>query len=697
MNFKKAVSLALAILMLMSVLSVASVSAAETDKSQSGASGNWYLWGSIVESETVSTDFGSGDQEWDKPTAYGFTNGTLTTTFEHDAYVGVKNLDNNHWYMTDGYQGKVQSATLYNTNEYSFTGKKDKLFIKGGVEVTITMNYNSANDTVTLSYNGQGITFDQPTSATTPKVNTSGWYLWGSIVESDTVSTDFGSGDLEWDKPTAYGFTNGKLTTAFEHDAYVGVKNINNDHWYMTDGYAGEVQSATLYNTNTFSFTGKKDKLFIPAGVQVTITMAYNSADDTVTLSYTTGGSIEPTEGKTDGWYLWGSLVASPTDATDFGSGDLEWDKPTPYGFKNGKITTTFELDAYLAVKNLTNDRWYMTDGYAGEVQSATLYNTKTYTFTGSDPLTAKDKLHIPAGVEVTISMVYNASDDTVTLSYETTQEPTTEKIEETTTAPETIPETDPTYEAPTEATTEAPTTEPVTETSEPTTAAPTTAEPTTAAPTTAEPTTVAPTTAEPTTVAPTTAEPTTAAPTQAPTTQPATEKQKVDISNWEVVGLTNSVYTGKAITKKIVVTDGSSVAKFTTIYTNNKNAGVATIVIQGTGDYTGTIVKTFNIAKASQKMTVKAKTKSVKAKALKKAKKTIKDVLTIKNKKGAVTYTKKSGSKFVTINNKGVITVTKGKYKAGKKLTINVKVTAKGDKNYKSKSKTVKVTVKVK
>lgn len=80
MNFKKAVSLALAILMLMSALSVASVSAAETDKSQSGTSGSWYLWGSIVESATVSTDFGNGKQEWDKPTPYGFTNGTLTTT-----------------------------------------------------------------------------------------------------------------------------------------------------------------------------------------------------------------------------------------------------------------------------------------------------------------------------------------------------------------------------------------------------------------------------------------------------------------------------------------------------------------------------------------------------------------------------------------------------------------------------------------
>lgn len=678
MNFKKAVSLALAILMLMSALSVASVSAAGSAAATTFKFTDNQNWGSVYVYCWDANGKGIGE-EW--PGVAGRdaeVNGYGETFFTIDVPAGAVGC-----VVNDGKGNQTSDITDFTAEGY----------------YTDSTKVNEKGHFIAIPWPG-----NNPTDPTGTTAKEDEWYLWGSYVNSDEVSTDFGYGELEWDKPTPYGFNkNGKLTATFETDTYVGVKNLKTNRWYMTDGWAGKVQTATLYNSDTYEFSGPKDdpdtknKLFIPGGVEVTITMSYNSTADSVTLSYTTDGIVvEPTEGKTDGWYLWGSLVASPTDATDFGSGDLEWDKPTPYGFKNGKITTTFELDAYLAVKNLTNDRWYMTDGYAGEVQSATLYNTKTYTFTGSDPLTAKDKLHIPAGVEVTISMVYNASDDTVTLSYETTQEPTTEKIEETTTVPETTPETEPTTVAPTEATTAAPTTEPVTETAEPTTVAPTTAEPTTAAPTTAEPTTVAPTTAEPTTVAPTTAEPTTAAPTQAPT-QPATEKQKVDISNWEVVGLTNSVYTGKAITKKIVVTNGSSVAKFTTIYTNNKNAGVATVVIQGTGDYTGTIVKTFNITKASQKMTVKAKAKTVKAKALKKAKKTFNNVFTVKNKKGAVTYAKKSGSKFVTINSKGVITVKKGKYKAGKKFTIQVKVTAKGNKNYKAKSKTVKVTIKVK
>lgn len=157
----------------------------------------------------------------------------------------------------------------------------------------------------------------------------------------------------------------------------------------MSDGYPGDVTSATLYNTKTYKFTKKEDKLHIPAGVKVTITMKLDSATDTVTLSYTTGGSSEDSE-ETNGWYLWGSLVESETVYTDFGNSKDEWNKPTPYAFKNGKITTTFDTDAYVAVKYIDdtttsendNSKWYMSDGYPGNVTSATLYNTKSYKFT---------------------------------------------------------------------------------------------------------------------------------------------------------------------------------------------------------------------------------------------------------------------------------------------------------------------------
>lgn len=98
---------------------------------------------------------------------------------------------------------------------------------------------------------------------------------------------------------------------------------------------------------------------------------------------------------------------------------------------------------------------------------------------------------------------------------------------------------------------------------------------------------------------------------------------------------------------------------------------------------------------KSSQKMTVKAATKKLKAKKVKKAKQTVK-AITVKNAQGKVTYKKVSGSKKLTVNAKtGKITVKKGTKKGTYK--INVKVTAAGNGNYKAASKTVTVKIKVK
>ena len=180
--------------------------------------------------------------------------------------------------------------------------------------------------------------------------------------------------------------------------------------------------------------------------------------------------------------YINGANYACEDDAANMGD----------YKFVNGKVTATFDQTSYVAVKEDGNANWYMTDGWQGEVSSATLYNT---TSLGTDA----NKLYVPGNVEVEFTLVKNG-DGTLTLSYTTKQEPTTAEPTEATTA------------KPTEAT------EPTTAAPEPTTAAP---EQTTAAP---EQTTAAP---EQTTAAPeqTTAAPeqTTAAPeetTVAPTTQ---------------------------------------------------------------------------------------------------------------------------------------------------------------------------------
>ena len=97
--------------------------------------------------------------------------------------------------------------------------------------------------------------------------------------------------------------------------------------------------------------------------------------------------------------------------------------------------------------------------------------------------------------------------------------------------------------------------------------------------------------------------------------------------------------------------------------------------------------------------MTVKANAKTLRATSLKKGKTTVKKVITVKKAKGKVTYTgaKKGASKGVSISSGGVVTIKKGVYKKNSVLKIKVKVTAKGDANYKSASKTVTVKIKVK
>ena len=67
----------------------------------------------------------------------------------------------------------------------------------------------------------------------------------------------------------------------------------------------------------------------------------------------------------------------------------------------------------------------------------------------------------------------------------------------------------------------------------------------------------------------------------------------------------------------------------------------------------------------------------------------------TIKNAQGPVTFKKKSGSKNLSISNKGVITVKKGTKKGTYK--IKVAITAAGNDKFEAGTKTVTVKVKVK
>ncbi len=278
-------------------------------------------------------------------------------------------------------------------------------------------------------------------------------------------------------------------------------------------------------------------------------------------------------------------------------------------------------------------------------------------------------------------------------------------------TSPESAP-TDPTSteSAPTDSTsTESAPTDPTSTESTPT--EPSSSESAPTDPTSSESTPTDPTSSETTPTEPSSSENNPTEPTSIETqpTEPSTSETKPtvtvkDISKCSLTGIKPKTYIGKAHTQSITVKDASKTLKngtdYTVSYKNNKNAGTATIVITGKGSYEGTITKTFKINKAKNPITVKTTVKTVKLSKLKKSKQTVKPI-TVSKAQGKVTYKLTSVSKvlgkLVKINNKGRITISKWTKAKKGVYTIKVKVSAKGNKNYKSKSTTKKLTIKVK
>ncbi|MCR5475376.1 MAG: hypothetical protein K6F28_09270 [Lachnospiraceae bacterium] len=137
------------------------------------------------------------------------------------------------------------------------------------------------------------------------------------------------------------------------------------------------------------------------------------------------------------------------------------------------------------------------------------------------------------------------------------------------------------------------------------------------------------------------------------------------------------------------------------------KSVGKYTLVIKGKGNYTESTKALYEIVKGTNplKVTAKGSTFSVRYSKLKKKNQTLKNSKIFnfeKNGKGKITYSltsadkdKKSFKKYFSVSNKGKLTVKKGLKKGS--YTVKIKVKAKGNKNYKSSTKTVKFAVKVK
>ena len=166
---------------------------------------------------------------------------------------------------------------------------------------------------------------------------------------------------------------------------------------------------------------------------------------------------------------------------------------------------------------------------------------------------------------------------------------------------------------------------------------------------------------------------------------------EKINISKWTVKGIKTKTYTGKAIKQKITVTKNGKKATVKVSYSNNKNAGKAKMTIKGTGNYKGTIKKTFKIKKAANPVKVKTSVKLINHIIISYLDYKVKPI-TIKKAKGKLTFKKVSGSYALSVKSNGAIVVKQGAYSG--LHTAKVKVTAKGNKNYNSKSKTVTVQI---
>jgi hypothetical protein len=160
--------------------------------------------------------------------------------------------------------------------------------------------------------------------------------------------------------------------------------------------------------------------------------------------------------------------------------------------------------------------------------------------------------------------------------------------------------------------------------------------------------------------------------------------------------------YNGKVQKPSIQTIDGKTLEEgtdYTASWSNasSKNVGTYTITVSGIGRYAGTAEATYRIDRATNPLSVTAKKATVKFSTLKTKAQAlgITKVVAFKTKaKGAMTYTKVSGNKAITIDKKtGKVTIKKGLKKGTYK--VKVKMNAAGNANYKpSPTRAVSFTI---
>ncbi len=396
---------------------------------------------------------------------YKFVDGKLTAKFDSTSYVAVKTGDNKGWYMTNGWLGEVNTATLFNT---SVTGENsNKLFVPGGVEYTFTL-VDNGDDTFTLSYEEAQVETEAETEAPTAEPTeeptvaeteapTAEPTEEPTVAETEAETEEPTQGEATPDDPTV---EETEAPTAEPTDppvvipaGYYLVGTLNGeDCWTVDENSADRMFTANAENEGEYMLDwtfveGDEIKVVYFNGTEIEkwfkdgseITEDDKQDDGTYNNNYKISAvkAGEKTmyfrpEGNADWSYKYFTVpsTVAPVDyhlvgyinGADYG---IEGDSANigEYKFVDGKLVATFSATSYVFVKTSDNANWYMTNGWAGEVSSVTLYNTNNI---GTDA----NKLYVPGGVEVTFTLVDNG-DDTFTLSYTTPQAPTEETLPE--------------------------------------------------------------------------------------------------------------------------------------------------------------------------------------------------------------------------------------------------------------------------
>ncbi len=165
------------------------------------------------------------------------------------------------------------------------------------------------------------------------------------------------------------------------------------------------------------------------------------------------------------------------------------------------------------------------------------------------------------------------------------------------------------------------------------------------------------------------------------------TESENITINTTKVVLSTvNYNYDGKAKTPSVTVKDDTNKvlkinSDYTVKYSNNVNAGTATVTVTGKNNYRGEVKKTFTIKKIDNTLTASNITKSYNAKS--------QSFNLNAKQKGNAKLTYSSNNKNISVDKNGKVTI-----KAGYVGKANITITAPATNGYNKATKTITVTV---